>query len=262
VQEAVSAVLGDRAREAEGLGRMVALSIGAHVLLVALVAMMPAGWRSRTAEEPAVMTISLGSAAGPETGGMTSIADAPVQSIARPDAPKMAETPPAPKAPEMVEPERVAKPAPKPSQVAKPDRTSRARTPTAGAEIKEGAARVRTGGAAIPFGGLASQAGGGTGGVQLDVANFCCPEYIALMTGLIRKNWNPNMGAGGQPVVKFTIRRDGVLTNIELEKSSGQSLLDLEARRAVHNTAKIPPVPREVCGSHLCVLLPVEFQRC
>lgn len=261
MQEAVSTILNDRAREAEGIGRMVVLSLGAHVVLVALVVLMPAGWRSRTAEEPAVMTISLGSAAGPDTGGMTSISDRPVQAIAKPDAPKVTETPPAPKAPEMVEAERVNKPAPKPPKAVKPDQTSRSRTPTAGAEIKEGAARVKTGGAAIPFGGLASQSGGGTGGVQLDVANFCCPEYIALMSGQIRKNWNPNQGAGGQPVVKFTIRRDGVLTNIELEKSSGQSLLDLEARRAVHKTMKIPPLPREFTGNSLTVHLTFDFQR-
>lgn len=261
MQEAVSAILHDRAREAEGIGRMVVLSLGAHALLVALVVLLPAGWRSRSAEEPAVMTISLGSVAGPDTGGMTSIADRAVQTIAKPDAPKVAETPPAPKAPEMVEPAPVPKPAPKPSTVAKPDRTSRTRTPTAGAEIKEGAARVKTGGAAIPFGGLASQSGGGTGGVQLDVANFCCPEYIAVMSGLIRKNWNPNQGVGGQAVVKFTIRRDGVLTNMELEKSSGQALLDLEARRAVVKTAKIPPLPREFTGSSLTVHLTFDFQR-
>ena len=95
---------------------------------------------------------------------------------------------------------------------------------------------MNTGGAAIPFGGLA-QGGGGAGGVQLDVKNFCCPEYLALMVQKIRQNWNARQGAGGQPTIKFTIRRDGMLTNVELEKPSGQDLLDLEARRAVIRTA-------------------------
>ena len=131
----------------------------------------------------------------------------------------------------MVEPTSVVKPTPA-RPVAKPADTSRSNTPTAGAEIKTGSARVNTGGAAIPFGGLA-QGGGGAGGVQLDVKNFCCPEYLTQMVQKIRSNWNANQGAGGQPIIKFTIRRDGMLTNVELEKSSGQALLDLEARRAV-----------------------------
>ena len=133
-------------------------------------------------------------------------------------------------------------------------------TPTAGAEIKTGSARVNTGGAAIPFGGLA-QGGGGAGGVQLDVKNFCCPEYLTQMVQKIRSNWNANQGAGGQPIIKFVIRRDGVLTNVELEKSSGQALLDLEARRAVHKTAQLPPLPREFPDSSLTIHLTFDFQR-
>ena len=34
-----------------------------------------------------------------------------------------------------------------------------------------------------------SSGGGGTGG-YLDVANFCCPEYLATMRELIKRNWN------------------------------------------------------------------------
>ena len=262
MQEAVSAILHDRSREADGLSRMLFLSLSAHVVLIAGFWLMPAEWRSRRAENPAVMTISLGGAEGPDTGGMTSIADRAVQSIAKPDAPKAVETPPAVKPPEMVEPERIAKPMAKPARpLEKPADASKSRTPTAGAEIKSGAARVATGGAAIPFGGLSSQSGGGGDGVKLDVANFCCPAYIALMRQRIQQNWNPNQGAAGQPVIKFTIRKDGVLTLVELEQSSGQALLDIEARRAVLKTAQLPPLPREFTGDHLTVHLTFDFKR-
>ena len=57
------------------------------------------------------------------------------------------------------------------------------------------------------------------------------------------------------------VRRDGVLTNVELEKSSGQALLDLEARRAVHKTAQLPPLPREFPDSSLTIHLTFDFQR-
>jgi TonB family protein len=261
VQEAVSGILVDRARAAEGLSRTLMLSIGVHAALIAGIWLMPASWRATGARDnAAVMTISLGGTEGPDTGGMTSIADRAVEEVAKPDA-KPVDTPPPAKTPEMVEPERIAKPAAKPPRpVAKPSESSRTRTPTAGAEIKSGSARVRTGGAAIPFGGLA-QGGGGVGGVRLDVQNFCCPEYLTQMIQLIRRNWNARQGATGQPEVKFTIRRDGVLTNVELEKSSGQALLDQEARLAVHRTRQLPPLPPQYPGSSLTVHLTFDFQR-
>jgi TonB family protein len=262
VQEAVSAILHDRARDADGLSRMLTLSIAVHVVVLAGVMLMPADWR--TGRRPAaanIMTISLGGATGADTGGMTAIADRAVQAVAKPDAPKAVDTPPAAKVPEMIEPEPSAKPTPS-RPVRKPDETSRAKAPTTGAEIKTGSARVATGGAAIPFGGLSSQSKGGSGdGVTLDVQNFCCPEYIVLMRQRIYQRWNPNQGATGQPVVKFTIRRDGMLTQVELEKSSGQELLDNEARRAVINTMQLPPLPREFTGEHLTVHLTFEFKR-
>ena len=257
MQESVSAILYDRSREADGISRMLALSIAAHVAIVAAVWLAPAARRSRTPPETATMQISLGGAEGPNTGGMTTIAGRAVTEVAKPDT-KVVDAPPPPKAPEMVESTSV-KPTPV-RPVTKPAVPAKGRAPTAGPEIKTGAARVNTGGAAIPFGGLA-QGGGGAGGVQLDVKNFCCPEYLAQMVQRVRQRWNPNVGAGGQPVVKFTIRRDGMLTNVELEKSSGQDLLDLEARRAVINTVQLPPLPREFTESSLTVHLTFDFQR-
>jgi TonB family protein len=260
MQEAVSAVLQERGRLEEGLSRTLMLSLGAHILIIGAVWLSPTSWRTHTAEERPVMTISLGGTPGVDLGGMTSVAGRAVQEIAKPNT-RVTDTPPAAKAPEMVEPKAVVKPVPTPTRpIAKPDDKSRARTPTTGAEIKTGSARVNTGGAAIPFGGLA-QGGGGTGGVQLDVKNFCCPEYIAQMVQKIRQNWNSRQGAGGEPVVKFVIRRDGVLVNVEVEKSSGQLLLDNEARGAVIRTMQLAPLPREFTEPSLTVHLTFDFQR-
>ena len=260
MQEAVSAVLHERAHVDDGINRTFAVSVAAHIAIVAAIWLAPSGWRSRPAAEQPSMTISLGTTEGPNTGGMTSIADRAVQEVARPNAPKVADTPPAPKPPEMAEPLRTAKPTP-PRAVAKPADTAKPQPPTVGAELKTGSARVKTGGAAIQFGGLAQGGGTAGAGVQLDVKNFCCPEYLAQMVQKIRQNWNPNQGAVGQPIVKFTIRRDGMLTNVELEKSSGQELLDLAARRAVHNTMQLAPLPREFTESSLTVHLTFDFQR-
>ena len=43
--------------------------------------------------------------------------------------------------------------------------------------------------------------------------------------------------------MKFTIQRDGRLTDIALEKSSGYSALDLTAQRAIYTTRQLPPLP-------------------
>lgn len=260
MQEAVSGILSDRAREADGLNRMLAISLGIHIILIGGLWVMPASWRTDSQDLRDVMTISLGGPEGPDTGGMTSMADRAVQEIAKPNAPKAIETPPAPKPPEMVEPERIARPAPKPppKPVNKPDERSKTRAPSTGKDIKDGSAKVTTGGAPIPFGGLA-QGGGGAGGVTVNVQNFCCPAYLTQMIQMIRRNWNQNQGATGQAVVKFTIRRDGMLTNVELTQSSGQALLDLEARRAVHNTKQLPPLPREFTEPHLTIHLTFDY---
>jgi len=259
MQEAVSAILQDRARTADGLSRMLVLSLGLHIVLAAGLLLSPGGWFSRPPQDQPVMTISLGGTEGPNTGGMTSMAGRAVQEIAKPNAPKVFDTPPAAKPPEMIESTAPPKPAPT-RTIKKPADTSRSKTPTTGAEIKTGSARVNTGGAPIPFGGLA-QGGGGAGGVKVDVANFCCPEYLTQMVAKVRSNWRPNQGAGGQPIVKFTIRRDGVIVAVELEKSSGQDLLDLEARRAIINTQRLLPLPREFTENSLTVHLTFDFTR-
>jgi protein TonB len=260
VHEAASDILIERARMADGMGRMLGVSLLAHGAAIAAIVLMPAGWGSSRAEgERPLMTISLGGTTGPDTTGLTSIADRPVQAVAPPEEKAAPDTPPAPKAPEMVEPERVAKPS-SVKPVAKPVDKSSTRKPTTGDEIKTGAAKVKTGGAAIPFGGLA-QGGGGTDGVRLDVQNFCCPDYIQTMVQRIKASWNPNQGASGQVWVKFTIRRDGMLTQVEVEKPSGQAMLDLESRRAVLMTRQLPPLPREFPEPHLTIHLEFTYKR-
>jgi TonB family protein len=81
------------------------------------------------------------------------------------------------------------------------------------------------------------------------------------MVDLIRRNWNPNQGASGQVQVKFTVRRDGTVTDIEIEKSSNISLLDLESQRALVKTKALPPLPREFTENTLTVHLNFDYHR-
>jgi periplasmic protein TonB len=263
MQEAVSDVLVDRAREADGLTRMVAYSIAAHALLVAVIVLLPESWRQRTAPPDAIpMTITIGGAPGPANTGMTPIAGRAVQAVAPPDTKPAPQPAPAATPPEMTLPSPVAKPAPKtpPKPIEKPAEKSTTSKPTTGAEIKTGSAKVDTGGAPVPFGGLATGGGGGTG-VRTDVGDFCCPAYITTMVDLIRKNWNRDQSAPGTVEVKFTILRDGKLTAIEVEKTSGSQLLDLASLRAVSRTERLPPLPREFTRPTLTVFVIFEYQR-
>jgi TonB family protein len=261
MREAVSEVLHARKDVADGLTRMVWYSLGAHVILVAAIALVPSDW-FRPEPEPEVnrMTISLGGSPGQDTGGMTQMSARPVQQVA-PEQPKQPFVEaPAPEAPKMTVPEPASKPAPRQKPVEKPVETSKGRKPTTGAEVQAGTARVDTGGAKVPFGGLSSSGGGGFG-AKLDVSDFCCPAYIQTMVQLIRANWNEKQGVSGTSVVKFTIRRDGMLTAVEVAQSSGNPILDLESRRAVLMTQRLPPLPAEFTRPTLTVNLQFEYNR-
>ena len=81
MHEAVSDVLLDRAREADGINRMVLVSLLAHTILIAALVVMPAGWRSpSTSADVTPMMITLSNAGtGPDAGGRNPISGRPVQ---------------------------------------------------------------------------------------------------------------------------------------------------------------------------------------
>ena len=265
MHEAVSDILIERSRESDRLGQMVLISCVAHGLLIAVLVVMPANWRmSSTSADVTPMMITLSSGGGPDTGGLTPISGRPVQEVAAETKPAPV-APPVSKPPEMVAPEPKAAPIAKtpPKRTEKPVDKSSTRKPTTGPEVRAGDARADTGGAAIPFGGLTRPAGASSAGaaVMTDYANFCCPDYLNKMVDLIKRNWNQNQGAAGQVQVKFTIRRDGSITDIELEKPSNISLLDLESQRALAKVRTMPPLPREFTESTLTVHLIFDYHR-
>ena len=263
MQEAVSDVLDLRMRESDGLSRMFVVSLVAHGVLLAAVVLMPADWRgAKSARNVVRMTISLnGGAPGPNTGGMTQMSSRPVQAVAPPEQKPRPETPPAAKKPEMTIPDPSLKPKTASPKADKAVDKSAARNPTTGPKVTGGDARVNTGATPIPFGGLSTSGGARAGGVKLDVGDFCCPEYLATMTDRIRSNWNQNQGAAGQVIVKFTIRRDGMLTNVEVEKGTNNYLLDTEARRAILYTKQLPPLPAQFTEPSLTVHLTFDYLR-
>ena len=261
----VTDILRDRMAEPRGFERMATVSGVAHGVLIAVVLRAPTQWNRTTQAPRNVMTIMLGgAAAGPANGGLTSAAGRPVQAVTPPEEAKRPEPvrPPAAKPPEMTMPDPKAR-AVRPSSPAPPVKDApdeaRGRTPTRGEQVRPGDAVAETTARGQGFG---LSTGGGTGaGSYLDVSNFCCPDYIALMTERIRSNWRPQSEVAGEAVVKFTILRDGRLTDIALERSSGYSALDLTAQRSIYTTRQLPPLPAAFPDQSLTVHLNFQYQR-
>ena len=257
--DVVTQIVSVRAQQRDGLERMLGASTLAHLVLVAIVVLGPASWFGGRAvkEDANVMTISLGGPVGPNTGGMTTMGGRPVQAIAEAKPAVEPVRPPAARTPEMIEPTKTA---PKKSETKLRDEAKdpRSRTPTKGQEIQKGSAVANTFGRGEGFG--LSSGGGGTGS-YLDTANFCCPEYIATMIDLIRRNWDSKQQAVGTTLMKYTIQRDGTLTAVQVEKSSGYQALDFMANRAMLLTKKLPPLPSAYTEPALTVHLTFEYQR-
>ena len=254
--EAVTDVIVARSRAPEALTPMVVWSLTAHAVLIAFVLFAP-----RTTEVPpprTVMTISLGGAAGPRTGGMTQAAGRTVQAPAPVEPVRRAETAPAPVPPPMTLPDPRARTRPqaKPTQ-APPQATGR--TPTTGEKPEAGSTPAQTQVRGQGFG-LSSAGGGGTG-VELEVGNFCCPEYLEQMVAQIKRNWSQNQGMVATNVMRFTIARDGRLTAIQVFQPSGFTALDLESQRALLKTERLPPLPAAYPNASLTIRMRFEYQR-
>lgn len=238
----VTDVIVARRRQSEPFKAMLVGSLAAHAGVFALLLFGPMDWRLAADETPrTVMNISLAGAPGPRTG-MT-----PMGGRAVP-------TPPPEAAPRALPP-----PPPKPAERVVPTRTRRRPQATPPPEEPQsGVTRTETGARGQGFG--LSAGGGGGSGVQLDVANFCCPEYIDQMVTLIQRNWQASQGVRGSTLMKFTITRGGLIQGVMVERPSGFLALDLAAERALLST-RLPELPPQFPNPLLTVHITFEYQR-
>lgn len=256
--DAVSEVLIARADTDAGLSSMLGASALAHLALVTVFVLVPSWWFG--AENPApetIMQISLGGPIGPNDGGLATLGGRAIQQAVPVEPNKTVEPvrPPSAKTPEMIEPTKAPpKPTPPNKVAAKDPRSTR---PTKGAEVQKGSSVAETGAKGMGFG--LSSGGGGTSGT-LEVANFCCPEYLTGMAASIKSNWNNQQGSTGRTHLRFVIQKDGRIVDITVEESSGVETLDFYARRALLLT-KLPPLPAGYSEAALAVHLYFEYQR-
>ncbi|HEU4690971.1 MAG TPA: energy transducer TonB [Vicinamibacterales bacterium] len=255
--ETVTDIIVARSRPSEGLQTMVVWSTFGHIALIAL--LLFSGTRIVDERQEPVMTISLGGAPGPQTGGLTQIGARAVQAPAPPDAPpRQAITPPAPTPPKMALPDPAVKPRPQPRPQRAPPEAN-ARRENTGPQPTDGNARAET--PVVRGQGFGLSSAGGSGGpVQVDAANFCCPDYLAQLVTVIQRTWDNNQGVVGSTTVRFTIARDGSILTPQVEIPSGFIALDSSALRAVQVT-RAPPLPAAFQNPTLTVHMRFDYQR-
>jgi TonB family protein len=221
---------------------------------------MPGVFGPQPTAPKVVVHISLGGSAGPKTGGMEQLGGRPIvaaqptsdPSIAKPLRPVLREEP------KLVfpDPRSKSKTTPKNATTSKdPNGTATGR----GAETQAGTAKIETGAKGQGFG-LSTGGGGGGDGSRLEVANFCCPEYLFDMKDRIEGVWNKQQQSTGIVVMKYTILRNGTINDIQVERPSGNLLLDRESQRAL-TLARLAPLPTAFPDDHLTVHLEFQYER-
>ena len=262
MREAVTEVIAIRAQDPEGLRRMITWSLAIHLGVFVIVAVVPRSWLFRPKAQQPVMVISLGGTPGPRSTGMTPVSARPVEEVA-PEPKRPTPVPvAAPKPDVMTVPTKPAVKPPKPET--KPSNTplpspAVTKPPTTGRQVQSGTSPVETGARGI---GAGLTVGGGGDGAQLRVdSDFCCPAYLQDVVTRISAVWRSVQPEHGTTILKFTIQRDGKITDIEPDTSSGSSLLDRLSRATLMDPAlRLPPLPAEYTNDHLTIHLSFPYR--
>ena len=110
-----------------------------------------------------------------------------------------------------------------------------------------------------PTGVPGADANFGTSLSAFDSADFNYSYYVTRMLASIGANWfKPTDQSVSPPVIFFRIARDGSITDVRIERSSGLPFVDRAAQRAVMASSPLPPLPADFHESSLGVHL--KFQ--
>lgn len=94
-------------------------------------------------------------------------------------------------------------------------------------------------------------------GIDPDFAAY--DYYLDRMLALIHAQWvRPPTEGEVRAVVRFLVRRDGEIDDVELVEPSGFNTFDLAALRAVRNAGPLPPLPSSYRKESLRVTLIVH----
>jgi len=236
MKQLVDDILGQRRARENRRRRLVAgaVALTGHATLAALVALAPAFAARR--QEPVrdymrVMIVpakALGDAAAP---------------------PKPAATPPKPRQTAPQPAAKKDKNEPKPSGLTDSPRSERSAPATTAPDpldpldgVLDQETATRRGG---PDGTSFGTSAFGSSEASFDDPNFMYGYYVQQMLALIGGNWlRPRANPGTEMVIHFNISRQGVLSEIEVVKESGNRSFDLAGYRAVTLSSPLPPLPQ------------------
>jgi TonB family protein len=109
--------------------------------------------------------------------------------------------------------------------------------------------------------------GGGSGtGDPFGVGNFPFQFYLQMISDKITANWfqslvDPGVGGLLQTQVYFRIYKNGTISDVRIEVSSGVETFDLSARRAIQSSTPFATLPNEYNGQYLGITLVFEHAK-
>jgi TonB family protein len=162
--------------------------------------------------------------------------------------------------PDATAPVKTAPPKPKPVPPAPKQATPAPETPSNAVPYGEG------GKPALAYGQF--QTGAGEAGIGFGDAAFGdrYGTYVNTITRIISSNWLKSMvdsrvSRAPRVYLTFTIGRNGKISNVEVQQSSGIPTLDRSAQRAVLVSDPLPPLPSDYRGSDVNVRFYFEYSR-
>jgi TonB family protein len=154
----------------------------------------------------------------------------------------------------------IAKPEPAPTAADAVNAAAGAATSGSGYGLRFGTGGGSGGGTG---GGLG---GGGGSGDPFGVGNFPFQFYLQMISDKITANWfqslvDPGVGGVLQTQVYFRIYRNGTISDVKIDVSSGVGSFDLSAQRAITNAAPFAALPNEYDGQYLGITLIFEHAK-
>ena len=252
------------------------LSLLSHGLLAVTIIVLAARWSTHESKTYVVNLVPAVAAVGSPQGG-PALPPRAEELPPRP-APKASELPererprPAPSAPpelpsrapslpDRALPERTLPPrapgAPRPSEKELPQVASTAPAPGPVAAPPNPVA------ANVPQASLGQRTGSpqGAGPVTITASDFPFAWYIRIIDNKIGASWNQWAQPGRQPLAVFTIERDGRVSNLAIDKTSGNSYYDQKALRAISDAMPFPPLPPEWTKPGLTIKIQFSYSQ-
>jgi TonB family protein len=101
--------------------------------------------------------------------------------------------------------------------------------------------------------------------ISLDTDDKRYVTYAGLIKERLKEAWSyppdaKNRLIEGRLLMVFSLSREGALTRLEISRSSGHEILDLEAERAVRSASPFPPFPDHITVTRLNIEVSFDYQ--